>query len=63
MNRKIKIVSTIQCSIVFFVIFLWANYEDKLSMKILTIFFFFLLSILIFYIWNKKFANFLNKFF
>ncbi len=60
MNRKIKIVSTIQCSIVFFVIFLWANYEDKLSMKILTIF---LLSILIFYIWNKKFANFLNKFF
>ena len=60
MNRKIKIVSTIQCSIVFFVIFLWANYEDKLSMKILTIF---LLSILIFYIWNKKFANILNKFF
>ena len=60
MNRKMKILSTIEWSTVFFIIFLWADYKDKFPMKILTIF---LLSILIFYIWNKKFANFLNKFF
>ena len=60
MNGKIKILLTIEWSIVFFIIFLWADYEDKFQMKILTIF---LLSILIFYIWNKNFANLLNRIF
>ena len=60
MNGKMMILLTVEWSMIFFIIFLWADYEDKFPMKILTIF---LLSILIFYIWNKNFANLLNSIF
>lgn len=60
MSKKMKILSTIEWGGIFFIIFLCADYKGYLPMEILAIF---LLSILVFYIWNKKFANFLNRFF